>query len=521
MPQIAQRGFYDILFRSSIRGFSMLVYVNNFELSGNNATERALQSVCGWIQFKTKEEFDVETLKSSCNYKFDNITVRTFCAVALEPKMYSVLLTHPDHEVKGRHWETEIGIKEEEGTTKFSIQLKVNDISTQVRGTVVTTRPLIVKYLSDSRLLKRDTVGLKVNFLNTEDDIRALKWEIFRPERDYPLVLVSKNKYIHNIGLQQQLLGLAQVVVFPEDTDDGFMESVLTKRYSAWDGAVNIVQPLFGGDVPRNSLVLSDQIESWKHENVHVLHELLSLVTHTTNGRYRKEHFSPTDVRAKRQKDQRIALTKKVSSLTEDSDYKQLLEEAMQELDRQQEVSNAEIEKLTTNLTDTESMYYDSESDKEELENNLLMLRAKIEHLETRFEGQDFVIPALSMGKESDLYEGEILNILVDTLKPAYESAKQYSRRKDVLLDIIQHNEPSELKAKFFDELKKELRDYRSLTPKLREIFAMTNIEVVTDGSHNKAKFIGEERYGVTFAKTASDSHAGKNNVATIRDNLF
>jgi len=73
----------------------------------------------------------------------------------------------------------------------------------------------------------------------------------------------------------------------------------------------------------------------------------------------------------------------------------------------------------------------------------------------------------------------------------------------------------------FFEELKKELKDYRSLTPKLREIFALTNIEVVTDGSHNKAKFIDEERYSVTFAKTASDSHAGKNNVATIRDNLF
>ncbi|MBJ6958562.1 hypothetical protein JG654_19825, partial [Vibrio cholerae] len=83
------------------------------------------------------------------------------------------------------------------------------------------------------------------------------------------------------------------------------MESVLTKRYSVWDGAVNIIQPLFGSDDPRNLLVLSDKIDDWKKNNVHVLHELLSLVTHTTNGRYRKEHFSPTDVRAKRQKDQR------------------------------------------------------------------------------------------------------------------------------------------------------------------------------------------------------------------------
>lgn len=499
----------------------MLVYVNNFELCGNAATERALQSVCGWIQFKTNEDFDVEMLKSSGNHKFDNITVRTFCAVALEPKMYSVLLTHPDRDIKGRHWETEIGIKEEDGKTRFSILLKVNDISTQVRGNIVTTRPLVVKYLFDSKLLKQDTVGLKVNFLNNKEDIRALKWEIFRPERSYPLVLVSKNRLIHNIRLQQQLLGLAQVVVFPEDTDDGLVESELTKRYSVWDGAVNIVQPLFGNDDPRNFLVLSDQIDTWKQNNIHVLHELLSLVTHSTNGKYRKEHFSPTDVRAKRQKDQRIALTSKVSALTEDSDYKELLDEAMQELDRQQEASNAEIEKLTTNLSDTESMYYDAESDKEALENILLGLRAKLEHLESRFNSKDSRVPALVKGAENDLYEDEILNILLDVLKPAYDSAKQFSRRRDVLQDLIKHNTPNPLKAEFFEELKKELKDYRSLTPKLREILALANIEVVTDGSHNKAKFIGDERYGVTFAKTASDSHAGKNNVATIRDNLF
>lgn len=500
----------------------MLIYVNNFFLQGANATERALQSVCGWIQFKTKEEFNVDMLKSGDNYKYGAITVRTFCAVAMHPKMYSILLTHPDHEINGRFWETEIGIKEEDGKTKLSILLKVNDISTQVRGNVVTTRPLLVKYLFDSRLLSHDTVGLKATFLgNEKDDIRGLKWEIFRPERDYPIVLVSYNKNINSIRLQQQLIGLAKVVSLPQDIDDGFMESELGQRYSAWDGAVNIIQPLHGGETPRNKLVLSDTIEQWKVDNVHILHELLSLVTHTTNGIYRKEHFSPTDVRAKRQKDYRLALIQKVESLTDDSEYKDLLEEAMIELDRMQEASSAEIENLRTTLTDTESMYYEAESDKALLENSLLMFRAKVEHLETCFDGNSTGIPALVKGKELDLYEGEITGILVDIVKPAYDSAKQFSRRKDILKDILDHNSQSEHKIQFFEELKIELKDYRSLTPKLKEIFSKANIEVVTDGSHNKAKFIGEERYGVTFAKTASDAHAGKNNIATIKDNLF
>ncbi len=500
----------------------MLVYVNNFALQGTNATERALQSVCGWVKYKTSEDFNVEMIKSGGNYKFNSITVRTFCAVALPPVMYSVLLTHPDHEVNGRFWETEIGIQEENGQTKLSILLKINDISTQVRGKAVTTRPLIVKYLSDSRLLDRHTIGLKALCLNnSEDDIRSLKWEFLRAERDYPIVLISHNKNIHSIRLQQQLIGLAKVVVLPKDIDDGFLESVLGKRYSAWDGAINIIHPLFGGDTPRNTLILSDVIEQWKKEGTHILHELLSLVTHITNGRYRKEHFSPTDVRAKRQKDQRVALTQKVLSLNDESQYKELLDEAMDELERMQESSTAEVENLRTTLTDTESMYYESESDKAELENRLLAAQSRVDYLESTLEGKNIGIPALIKGKELDKYENEISGILIDAIKPAYDSAKNYSRRKDILRDILEHNSQSESKQQFFEDLKVELKDYRAMTPKLKEIFSNLNIEIVTDGSHNKAKFIGDERYSVSFAKTASDVQAGRNNVAIIKDNMF
>ncbi|MUK51490.1 hypothetical protein [Aliivibrio fischeri] len=500
----------------------MLIYVNNFELQGRNATDRALQSICGWVKYKAKENFTIEMLKSGGNYTFESIKVRTFCAVSLSPYMYSVLLTHPDHEINGRFWETEIGVTENRGITKLSILLKVNDISTQVRGNVTTTRPLLVKYLHDSKLLARNTVGLKTNFLNDDiNDIKALKCEIYRPEREYPIVLVSKNKLVYAPKLQEQLIGLAQVVVLPSSMDDGLVESELGQRYSAWDGAINIINPLHGGETPRNKLILSDFIDSWKANNIHILHELLSLVTHTTNGKYRKEHFSPTDVRAKRQKDHRIALINKVENLADDSDYKLLLQEAMDELEIQQETSSAELETLRVNLTDTESMFYEAESDKADLENKAMLLEAKVSYLEGRLDGKSTGIPVLMKNKEVDLYEGEIQGILIDIIKPAFDSAKQYSRKSHVLKDILDSNTQSNIKTQMFEDLKIELKDYRSLTPKLREILASANIEILTDGSHNKAKFIGDERYSVTFAKTASDAHAGRNNLSTIKDNLF
>lgn len=500
----------------------MLIYVNNFKLDVDNATERALQSVCGWIKYKTHNSFTTDMLKSSGNFKFDNITIRTFCALSITPYMYSILVTHPDKEINGRYWETEIGITEDTGITKISLMLKVNDISTQVRGDTTTTRPLLVKYLYDSKLLAKDTIGLKASLLKNElSDIKALKFEIYRPERDHPLVLVSHNPLINVQKLQQQLIGLARVVGLPTDMDDGLLESELGQRYSAWDGAINIINPLHGGETPRNTLILSDIIKQWNTNGINVLHEILSLVTHSTNGKHRKEHFSPTDVRAKRQKDHRIFLIQKVSSLTESSDYKVLLEEAMAELDALQEATNSEIEDLRGNLTDSESMYYEAESNKASLENKIIALDAQISSLEYRLENRPTNSSALFKGNENELYFGEISDILLDAVITAFDSSTQYSRRKDILKDIIEKNPKTNIKTKTLDALKVELKNYRSLSPKLREILNNINIEVLTDGTHNKAKFKDDERYTVTFAKTASDTNAGRNIFTFIKDNLF
>ncbi len=500
----------------------MLVYVNSFDLKKNVETDEVLNTICGWIKHKTENTFTIEMLKSGGDYKYGSITVRSFCATLMQPVMYSVLLSHPDKDINGRYWETEIGIKEENGSTTISILLKINDISTQVKGSAITTRPLLVKYLHDSDLISNETIGLKHLVLKSnKDDIRGFKFEIYRADRKHPIVLVSNRSKNFSTRLQHQLIGLAQVVSVPETMDYGLMESELSQRYSAWDGAINIIQPVYLGSTPRNTLLLSANIDNWEKNGLNVLHEILSLVTHSTNGRYRRDHFSPTDVRAKRQKDQRLKLIDKVSSLKEDKDYKELLNEAMNELDNQQENSISELEDLRAKLIDAESMYYEAESEKATLENDKIISDAKIAHLNNLIENKEIVRTALRMGSEKNLYDGEISGILLDAIISASESAKRYSRRADVLADIITHNSQPEIKENLFEELKILLRDYRSLTPKLREAFSKAKIEIIEDRNHNKAKFTDDERYSVTFAKTASDTHAGMNNLSTIRENLF
>src|SRR5690606_17404804 len=83
-----------------------------------------------------------------------------------------------------------------------------------------------------------------------------------------------------------------------------------------------------------------------------------SIITHTTNGYRKRLHFSPADVRAKRQKDHREFLKQKHSELQQTGDYEELLSEAFEQIDsydstienlkaeHQQIVDDFEMEKM-------------------------------------------------------------------------------------------------------------------------------------------------------------------------------
>ena len=139
----------------------MLIYVNQFKFKNTNINT-VFRTISGWLKSITKSHINYELLKTNSEKEIDKMWIRTFSAIDTQPYMYSILFTHPDKEVKGRQWITEIGIKEEGENIFFSLLLETSDISTQVKDIPVSTRPRLINYIKKNIELDNNTIGLNV-----------------------------------------------------------------------------------------------------------------------------------------------------------------------------------------------------------------------------------------------------------------------------------------------------------------------------------------------------------------------
>ncbi|HFG2205873.1 TPA: hypothetical protein ACGF8J_003441 [Vibrio cholerae] len=498
----------------------MLIYVNQFQLVGDNSSQTAFKTVAGWLKNVTKRHFTVAELKGGEEFSIDRMKVRTYAAIDLSPCMYSVLFTHPDREIKGRQWITEIGIREDDDATTVSILLETSDISTLVTEIPSTTKPRLVNFLQQNGELHNETIGLKVlNFSNTQDELKALSFEIERRERRHPLVLVSNTKsnnkpVINPYKLQEQLLGLAQVIYSEDEINSWEMEDILGRKYSAWDGAVNIIYPSFGGHDCNSKLFSQATLNEVIDSGAHALQYILSHITHTTNGFNKKKHFSPSAVRAKRQKDQRTLLKQRFEVLSEDKEYQELAEQAFAQLEEQENLieqlkqkHEMDIEEQLITLIETQETL-----DKLNAEYQVLDIRFK----ELQNNSIKIGSPIIVRGKEQEYYKGEISDLVIDIVKSQLDSAKPNSRRQSLLQDIIKYNEIDGTRNSFIQTIKTLFSGYDGVTPKLKAELKILNMEIVDTGTHNHIKFIGDDRYQVAFAKTPSDARRVGNNI--VRD---
>lgn len=493
---------------------------------GKNSSETAFRTVAGWLKNVTKRHFTSRELKSGDEFSIDRMRVRTYAAVEQHPFMYSVLLSHPDHTVRGRQWITEIGIREENESTIVSILLETSDISTLVTDIPSTTKPRLVNFLQSNGELHPETVGLKVlSFSNNRESLTALSYEIERKERKYPLVLVSNKKgsnkpLINPSKLQDQLFGLAQVVYSADEINSWEMEEVLTRKYSAWDGAVNIIYPSFGRDSCHTKLLSQFAINEIIDSGAHALQLILSYITHTTNGFNKKNHFSPSAVRAKRQKDQRALLKKRFDELSEDTEYQKLAEDAYAQVEEQENFIEQLKQKHEEEMDKQLMLLIEAEDARNKVNTKYSVLNMRFKELQgkTKNKGK----PILVHGDESEFYNGEVSDLVIEIIKNELDSAKSNSRKQTLLQDIMKHNEVDGTKASYIQVIKSIFGNYAGVTPKIKSELKKLNMEVIEDGTHNHVKFIGDERYKVSFAKTPSDKgRVGGNIVRDIKAELF
>lgn len=481
----------------------MLIYVNQLNLVGKNRTETAFRTIAGWLKSITGELLTTDQLMGSNEFKYmGNIHVRTYQATQVEPKQWAILFTHPDssrERVKGRIWITEIGIAEYAEHTTLSILLETSDISTQVTTIPETTRPKLVSFIKQNATLDKDTIGKSVKYYtDSTESFKQIEEDIYRKSRTTPIVLVSNEQsgdaHVDSKWLQEQLFGLAQVYTTREDIDSWEMERVLTRRYCAWGGAINIIHPLKGRDNCRNQLLLRDKLSDLKEEGHNCERYILSLVTHSLNGYNKKKHFSPTDVRAKRQRDQRITLMKKFDEIRSSADSKELLDDAL-----------VEITELESVLNDLE---IEHKKDLEEKENESLELLTRLDEMEiehqrhiARVEELKYRIEQISDGNKLGTNDSQALSPqeIVDAI------CNLTKLTPEVCLNLVSKLYPS--RVIILDSAFQSARDSRTFKngPKLLNNLSKLvkeYLDKVQEGGDSHAKHV----FGKAFSANESDT---------------
>lgn len=111
----------------------------------------------------------------------------------------------------------------------------------------------------------------------------------------------------------------------------------------------------------------------------------------------------------------------------------------------------------------------------------------------------------LQVGKEQDLYPGEITQIILDAVEEAQQRASSDSRRSHVLASITSDMAPIASAKKHREELKDVLRTYRSMDARTRKALENMGFSITEDGKHYKMIFQDDDRYMFVLAKTGGD----------------
>lgn len=288
----------------------MLVYSNYLKAIGTNAKGEVLRAVGGWLKEHLGYTLSPDKLITAGEYSgkrdVGSSWVKILTASDNTQELYSWILKNNDSSVRGRQWSTEIGLKVINGVCEISCVVNTEETSTLISEPVKASRPRLIKYLVSNfqtRSVRFDTSvpGLSVKDIGSSPDTyRSFLYDIENSQRDYPIVLVAPardNSYLINAEhLQQDLVGLAQVVRVDKDYNSYDMEEILSKRWSAWDGAVNVLHMPTSTGYVRSRVFLSEEIADWGTTQTDKISHILAWVTHNTNISRLRKRIRPEGV---------------------------------------------------------------------------------------------------------------------------------------------------------------------------------------------------------------------------------
>lgn len=372
----------------------MLVYANHLSFQGAEAEAAVFKAVGGWLKEQLGFGLHPDQLKRDGEYDGYRGAVRSWLHIYAtegdEPRLYAWVLRFADENVFGRQWIVEAGVKAFGETLELSCVVKTDESSTLVAEPVTASQPRLIRYVvnnvrqSMGASLGGAVAGVDIKRVGESvDSYRALLAEIERPERAFPIVLVSPTRdgeyLVGAQDLQERLVGLAQVVEVSRDFNSYDMADVLGQQRSAWGGAINVLQTPSRTGFVRARYFLADVIEGWG--NTHDRYaKILAWVTGNTNMLHLRQHVRPEGV-------MQLALRRKMqmaraqSERMDATELRQALEEASRQAVEQAKFFDEVVEensRLETSVSELKDELEDARDEIGRKEFNIQALKDQL-----------------------------------------------------------------------------------------------------------------------------------------------
>lgn len=217
--------------------------------------------------------------------------------------------SHPDRDVHGRSWATEIGVSAWAGKhSKATVRLTTEEQSALASVPIATTRPRIAQMILETCQIHGLTPGKTVQTLQ-QKDARAFLDVVRNTHRRHPVVVVSHPPAgriaLPTEHLADMLVGIADLAVIPADEDTRALQRLLDPGMCPYLGAASILwPPSRDGSRTRvaRTTLLAENLEELRRQGKDVAAELMARVCHETNREIGSWHTDLASVRHFRQR---------------------------------------------------------------------------------------------------------------------------------------------------------------------------------------------------------------------------
>lgn len=465
----------------------MVTYTTKFPVNELFDKEAFVKTVIKWNQGSKFDKIDNiiwDNQNYECEWIQDNISLR-IQEVESESIVASRLRKEDEHGV----WQTDFVLNVEQGTLAISVSLETTELTTDFLPTYYP--PFFVKMVIFGEYAGTDNGILVQNKAHLVSEcsefIKSIvsQTSISRLPVVYIMGAIEDTLSIDVNELAFRLQGVAHVITDQEECQDEDL-SMLLGNLEGHNGKIHIFYP------SHNKKIRTFNLTGISIESDYLQDRIVNDVYNYMNSRMRKAIDTWDGVSTEKLHIINRKLLSDHNAIEEENRY--LYDIYEEQLRRMEESNNR-------------------------LSNDVQRLTAELQGLRMRYADKEQA-PIIYLGKERELYTGEIKEIVLEILLEYQKNCKEGSRRWHIISDLLESNEYKGLPEKRRELLKNALKGYKSLNGSLKSVLETLGFEISDDGKHYKWTYYGDHRYVATAAKTSSDGRSGMN-LSSIIDKLM